>query len=66
MPRQTRWQIKQELDTAIHAIERAQDRLVLTGKRFEGIHDDIFEKFCIIVTSLETVKQVVQQLRDSI
>lgn len=66
MPKQTRWQIKQELDTALRQLDKAQFRIILTAQRFKDIHPDWYERFCVVVAAIEHVKEVVKQMRDEI
>ena len=62
MPRQHRYQIKQELDTASHAVERAMERLVITGQQFQEHHPDLYEMFCSIVSTLNVTKECITEL----
>jgi len=66
MPKQTRWRIKRQVDNALRNIDRAQEWLIVTGKEYEGIHDDYAEAFSAMAKGLETVRLEIIKLRDRI
>lgn len=66
MPKQKRWHLKQQLDLAINALDRAIDNIAKTGHEFETVHPKIYDNFCAIASAIEVLKQVVEKQRDSI
>lgn len=66
MPKQRRYAIKQTLGSVIKEIDRAQAKLVGTGKFYAEHHPDYYDRFASIVTALENIKVVITQLSDSI
>lgn len=66
MPSSNRWRIKQQLDQALHLLDKSQDYIAVTAKPFEGVHDDYFQAFVKLMIAIEAVKHSLQELRDMV
>jgi len=66
MPKDSRWRIKQKLDSILKELERAETKLIEVGILYKELHPDIYEKFSLILAGLETFKDTLKSLRDEI
>ena len=66
MPKDSRWRIKQKLDSILKELERAETKLIEVGILYKELHPDIYEKFGLILAGLETFKDTLKSLRDEI
>lgn len=66
MPSSYRWKIKQELDQAEDNIQKAMDRITLTGTEFKDPHPDYYEQFCAVVQGLDKLKQWLHEINNNI
>jgi len=66
MPKQHRWEIKQELEAAENNLNTAQYHIVKYGWEFEKPHPETYQMFTALVQALEMIKGSIKQLKDAI
>jgi uncharacterized protein (DUF1501 family) len=66
MPNNTRQAIKQDLQTVLNQLDKAQIKLVALGSQFHDTHKDEFDFLSNIVTVLETCRSAVATFQDRI
>jgi hypothetical protein len=66
MPRQTRWAIKQKLDTVLKELERIENKLVEVGILYKELHPEIYEKYALVLAGVSAFKDSIKSLRDEV
>lgn len=66
MPKQHRYAIKQDLQTIINEINKAEDKLIEVGQLYKDVHPDYYERFCSILAIFEELIKIVKELQDNI
>lgn len=66
MPKSNRWKIKQEVEQAAGNVQKAMDRLTVTGQDFQEIHPDYYDMFCSLVSGLAMLKGAIDELNTKI
>lgn len=66
MPKQHRYAIKQNLQTIINELTKAEDKLVETGRLYKEAHPDIYTHFGVFLALLSELKSGITKLSDSI
>lgn len=64
MPKQKRWEIKRHCDQALSNINKAIDALVKAGFQFKGVHEDIYQQYCTVISVLDSTKPVITDLQN--
>ncbi|GAI93498.1 unnamed protein product [marine sediment metagenome] len=66
MPKQKRWVIKRNLQQATNNIDHAINNLVTAGHEFQGVHEEYYQAFCMMVSNLHKIKRSIIELEDLI
>ena len=66
MPSSPRQNIKRDIDNALKAVIKQQDKMITLGQLYKENHPDYYEEFSMIVSGLELVKPLLEHLRDRI
>lgn len=66
MPKQYRWSLKQQLNRALKSLNYAQDAIVKVGHQYKDKYPQRYEGFCIAVSLIDKVKEIIKKLKDSI
>jgi len=66
MPKQRRYAIKQNLQTIINELQKAEDKLVETGQLYKEIHPDVYERFGGILAIFEELINIIKKVQGDI
>lgn len=63
MPKSRRDQIKQDIDTGVNQLQKAQEKFILVAQLYEPEHPDYYENYCSVIAAIETVIKTVEEIR---
>lgn len=66
MPKQTRWQLKRDLEQAVGNLDTASEYLIRVGSRFKGVHDDYYQALEQIYVNLQIIVKAINDVKDMI
>ena len=66
MPKSSRQNIKQNIDTALRNMEKAELQIVIVAQPYKEVHPEYYEAFSGVVAGLHQMAEMLKAIRDNI